>query len=327
MKRRDFMAMVGGAVAARPVAVRAQQAAMPVVGFLNSNSPPLFVRPVEAFQRGLAEAGYVDGKNVTIEYRWAESRNERLPAMAADLVQRQVSVIAATTTPAALAAKAATATIPIVFETGGDPVALGLVASLSRPGGNVTGVTQLTSLLAPKGLEILHELLPAAHHMALLLNPSTPRIAEDVARGVRAAARTLGLEFEELNASTEGELDGVFVAVSRSPGRGLVISPDPFFTSRNEHLAALAARHAVPAIYIRPEFAAAGGLVSYGNDLADSYRLAGLYTGRILKGEKPADLPVPQATKVELIVNLKAAAALGITIPPTLLARADEVIE
>lgn len=327
MRRREFIAVLGASAFAAPLPGRAQQTATPVIGFLNSNSSPLFVRPLEAFHRGLAEAGYVDGKNVMIEYRWAESRNERLPAMAADLAQRQVSVIAATTTPAALAAKAATAAIPIVFETGGDPIALGLVASLSRPGGNVTGVTQLTSLLAPKGLEILHELLPTAHYMALLLNPSSPRIADDVARDVRAAARTLGLELQELNASTEGEFDGVFAALRQSPGRGLVIGPDPFFTSRNEQLGSLAARHAVPAVYIRPEFAAAGGLVSYGNDLADSYRLAGVYTGRVLKGEKPADLPVQQATKVELVINLKTATELGITIPPTLLARADEVIE
>jgi putative ABC transport system substrate-binding protein len=327
MRRRDFMTAVGAAALIAPQHGRAQQAAMPVVGFLNSNASLLFVRPLDAFHRGLAEAGYVNGKNITIEYRWAESRNERLPAMAVDLVQRQVSVIAATTTPAALAAKAATATIPIVFETGGDPIALGLVASLSRPGGNVTGVTQLTSLLAPKGLEIMHELLPAARHMAVLLNPASPRIAEDVAIGVRAAAHTLGLELHELNASTEAEFDGVFSVLRQVPGRGLVISPDPFFTSRNEQLGALAARHAVPAIYIRPEFAAAGGLASYGNDIADSYRLAGLYTGRILKGEKPADLPVQQATKVELVINLKAAAALGLTVPTTLLARADEVIE
>jgi putative tryptophan/tyrosine transport system substrate-binding protein len=326
MKRRDFIAMLGG-VAAWPVTARAQQAAMPVIGFLNSNSPPLFVRPLEAFHRGLAEAGYIEGKNVTIEYRWAESRTERLAGMAADLVQRQVSVIAATTTPAALAAQAATATIPVVFETGGDPVALGLVASLSRPGGNITGVTQLTTGLAPKGLEILHEFLPTAHGMTLLLNPANPRIAENVANGVRAAARTLGLELEVLNASTEGEFDGVFAALRQSPGRGLVIGPDPLFTSRNEQLGALAARHAVPAVYIRPEFATAGGLVSYGNDLADSYHSAGIYTGRILKGEKPADLPVQQATKVELVINLKTATALGLTVPTTLLARADEVIE
>jgi putative tryptophan/tyrosine transport system substrate-binding protein len=327
MRRRAFLTAIGSAAFVVPASGRAQPTGMPVIGWLSSASPDVFARPFEAFHRGLAEAGYVDGKNVTIEYRWAESRSERLPAMAADLAQRQVSAIAATTTPAALAAQAATTTIPIIFESGGDPVALGLVASLSRPGGNVTGVTQLTSGLAPKALEILHELLPTAHGMTLLLNPNNPRIAESVASGVRSAARTLGLELEVLNASTEREFDGVFAALHQSPGRGLVIGPDPFFTSRNERLGALAARHAVPAIYIRPEFAAAGGLVSYGNDLADSYRLAGLYTGRVLKGEKPADLPVQQATKVELVINLTTATALGIAIPPTLLARADEVIE
>jgi putative tryptophan/tyrosine transport system substrate-binding protein len=327
MRRREFIAVLGASAFAAPLPGRAQQTATPVIGFLNSASPALFARPLQAFHKGLGESGYIEGQTVTIEYRWAENRNDRLPALAADLVQRPVTVIAATTGPAALAAKAATTTIPIVFETGGDPIRLGLVASLSRPGGNITGVTQLTTGLASKGLEILHELLPTARVIALLVNPSNPAFAESEASDARSAASTLGLELRMLNASTERDFDGVFAELGQSSASGVVIGGDALFTSRNEQLGALAARHAVPAIYIRREFAAAGGLVSYGNDLADSYRLAGVYTGRVLKGEKPADLPVQQATKVELVINLKTATELGITIPPTLLARADEVIE
>jgi putative ABC transport system substrate-binding protein len=326
MRRRDFIAVLGGA-AVWPLAARAQQPTMPVIGFLNSASPALYARQLQAFRKGLGETGYIEGQNVAVEYRWAENRNERLSPLAADLVLRQVTVIAATTGPAALAAKAATTTIPIVFETGADPIRLGLVASLSRPSGNVTGVTPSTSGLAPKELEILHELLPTARVMALLVNPASAALAETEASEMRSAAHALGLELHVLNASAESDFDGVFAALRQARAAGLVIGGDAFFTGRNEQLGAMTARHAVPAIYIRREFAAAGGLLSYGNDLADSYRLAGVYTGRILRGEKPADLPVQQATKVELVINLKTANALGLTVPTTLLARADEVIE
>jgi putative ABC transport system substrate-binding protein len=327
MRRREFMALVGSAAIAMPRFGRAQQTSMPVIGFLNSQSPALYAHQLQAFHKGLGETGYVEGQNVAVEYRWAENRNDRLAAMAADLVRRQVSVIAATTTPGALAAKAATTTIPIVFETAGDPIRLGLVASLGRPGRNLTGVTQLTSGLAPKALEILHELNPTARVMALLVNPANPTTAETEASGAHSAASALGLELQVLKVSTEHDFDEVFAALRRSEIAGLVIGPDPFFTSRTEQLAALAARHAVPAIYTRREFAAAGGVASYGTDFADAYRLAGIYTGRVLKGEKPADLPVQQAAKVELVINLKAANALGLSVPATLLARADEVIE
>jgi len=327
MRRRDFIAVIGGAALAMPRRGRAQPAAMPVVGFLHSGSPAPYALPLRAFQRGLGEIGYVEGQSAAIEYRWAESQNDRLPALAADLVQRQVTVIAAITTPAALAAKAATSTIPIVFETAADPIRLGLVSSLGRPASNLTGVTQLTSGLAPKALEILHELLPAARIMGLLVNPTNPAVAEVQSSEARAAARALGLDLHVLNASSERDFDGVFAALGQLKTNGLVIGADSFFTSRCQQLGALAARHALPAIYTRREFVAGAGLLSYGNDLADSYRLSGIYTGWILKGEKPADLPVQQATKVELVINLKSANALGITIPPTLLARADEIIE
>ena len=301
---------------------------MPVIGFINAESPQGYARPLAAFLNGLGETGYVEGGNVAIEYRWAEGRIDRLPAMAADLVHRQVAVIAATSTPAALAAKAATTTIPIVFETGGDPVQLGLVPSLNRPGGNVTGVTQTNQEVTPKRLELLHELLPTARVMALLVNPADPAVTETQTKVSLSAAQTLGLELHVLNASTERDFDAVFAKLIQLRAGGLVIATDAFFTSRSgEQLAALAVRHAVPAVYKGREFAAAGGLMSYGSDIAGSYRLAGNYTGRILKGDKPADLPVQQATKIELIINLKTAKALGITFPLTLLGRADEVIE
>jgi len=264
---------------------------------------------------------------VVIEYLWAEGRNDRLPAMVADLIHSKVAVIAATSTPAALAAKAATATIPIVFETGADPVQLGLVASLNRPGGHATGVTQLTQEVAPKLLELLHELLPAARVMALLVNPTDPTLAETTVREMLAPAHTLGLEFHVLNASSERDFDGVFAKLIELRAGALVIGGEALFTSHSEQLAVLAVRHGVPAVYKGREFAAAGGLMSYGSDIADAYRLAGNYTGRILKGDKPADLPVQEATKVELYINLKTAKALGITFPLTLLGRADEVIE
>ena len=327
MRRRDFISLLGGTVVAWPLAARAQQSALPVIGFLNAASAQGYARQLAAFLKGLNEAGYVDGKDVVIQYLWAEGRNDRLPAMAADLVHSHVAVIAATTTPAALAAKAATTTIPIVFETAADPVQLGLVANLNRPGGNATGVTQTNQEVAPKRLELLHELLPTASVMALLVNPADPALAEPTTKEALAAARTLGLELHVLNASTERDFDAVFTKLAQLRAGGLVIGPDAFFTNRSEQLAALSLRHAVPTIYEHRMFAAAGGLMSYGSDTSESYRLAGNYTGRILKGEKPADLPVQQATKVELYINLKTAKALGITFPLTLLGRADEVIE
>jgi putative tryptophan/tyrosine transport system substrate-binding protein len=326
MKRREFIAGIG-ATAAWPLAVRAQQPAMPTIGFLNAASPQNYKRPLSAFLKGLGEAGYVEGRNVAIEYRWANDQYDQLATLAADLVNRQVSVIAATTTPAALAAKAATTTIPIVVETAGDPVQLGLVASLNQPGGNVTGITQLTVGLVPKELELLHELVPAARVMALLVNQANSSTAETETSELLSAARTLGLELHVLNASTEHDFDAAFANVIQLRAGGLVIATDVLFTSHSAQLAMLAARHAVPAVYKGREFVAAGGLMSYGSDIADSYRLAGVYTGRVLKGDKPADLPVQQATKIELIINLKTAKALGINVPNTLIGRADEVIE
>jgi putative ABC transport system substrate-binding protein len=326
MQRRQFITVFGGA-AIWPLAARAQQSAIPVIGFVNAASAKDYAPLLSAFLKGLSEAGFVDGRNVSIEYRWAEGRVDQLPAMVADLVHRRVAVIAATGTPAALAARAATTTIPTVFETAADPVKLGLVASLNRPGGNVTGVTSLLVPIGSKRLELLHELVPTARVMALLVNPANPTLAETNSKELQAAARTLGLELHVLNASTEGDFDAVFAKLPQLPAGGLVISPDPFFTSRSEQLAALTIRHAVPTIHYNPEFAVAGGLLSYGAGSADAYRLAGNYTGRVLRGDKPADLPVQQATKVELHINLKTAKALGITFPESILQRADEVIE
>ena len=326
MKRRDFITLLGGA-AAWPFAARGQQPAMPVIGFLNSASAQGAAKQLAAFLKGLSENGYVEGRNVAIEYRWAESQFDRLPAMMADLVHRQVAVIAATTTPAALVAKTVTTTIPIVFETGTDPVQLGLVTSLNRPGGNITGVTQLIVEVAPKRLELLHELVPTARVMGLLVNPAAPALAQAQLRAVQSAADTLGLELQVLNASSEHDFDAAFEKLIRLRAGGLAISADSIFLRGMEQLAALTIRHAVPAIYQYREFAAAGGLMSYGPDITESYRMAGIYTGRILKGEKPADLPVQQVTKIELYINLKTAKALGITVPLPLSGRADELFE
>jgi putative tryptophan/tyrosine transport system substrate-binding protein len=325
--RREFVTLVG-ATLAWPLVARAQQPALPVIGFLNGGSPDGgYAAFVTAFGRGLDTVGYVEGQNVAIKYRWAKGQYDRLPAMAADLVHDQVNVIAATSTPAALAAKAATTTIPIVFETASDPVRIGLVASLNRPGGNVTGVTQSNVEVAPKRLEFLHELVPRAIVMALLVNPTNPTLAETQSKELLSAARTLGLELHVLNASTERDFDTVFANLIQLRAGGLVISADPLFTSLGKQLATLALHHGLPAAFARREFAATGGLLSYGADGTDAYRLAGIYTGRILKGENPADLAIQQSTKVELYINLKTAKALGLTVSPSLLARADEVIE
>jgi putative ABC transport system substrate-binding protein len=326
MRRRDCITLLGGA-AVWPLAARAQQPGMPVIGFLNSASAQGAAKQLAAFLKGLGENGYVEGRNVAIEYRWAESQFDRLPAMMADLVHRQVAVIAATTTPAALAAKTVTTTIPIVFETGTDPVQLGLVTSLNRPGGNITGVTQLIVEVAPKRLELLHELVPTARVMGLLVNPAAPALAQAQLRAVQSAADTLGLELQVLNASSEHDFDAAFEKLIRLRAGGLVVSADSVFLRGMEQLAVLTIRHAVPAIYQYREFAAAGGLMSYGPDITESYRMAGIYTGRILKGEKPADLPVQQVTKIELYINLKTAKALGITVPLPLSGRADELFE
>jgi putative ABC transport system substrate-binding protein len=327
IRRREFIFTLGGAAAAWPLAAHAQQPAMPVIGFLNADSPQRYGQPLSAFLKGLGETGYVDGRNVAIEYRWAEGQYDRLPAMATDLVHRQVTVIAATSTAAALAAKAATTTIPIVFEMGSDPVRLGLINSLNRPDGNITGVTQLNWEVIPKRLELLHELLPTARVMALLVNPTDSVYAEMQSRAVLAAAHTLGLELHVLNASTEDDFDSVFANVGHLRAGGLVIGGGAFFYSRIKQLAALAIRHAVPAVFQSREFVAAGGLLSYGSEVTDAYRLAGVYTGRVLKGDRLADLPILQAMKVELFINLKTAKALGITVPLPLSGRADEVLE
>lgn len=326
MKRREFITLVGSAAASWPFTALAQRGMMPVIGFLNAASPQGFEQLLSAFLNGLGETGYVDGRNVVIEYRWAEGRSDRLPPMAADLVREKVAVIAATTTQAALAAKAATTTIPIVFETGGDPVRLGLVASLDRPGGNVTGVTQSNLAVVPRRLELLHAVVPAATGIALLVNPANPTVAETQSRAVQSAARALGLQLHVLNASTEHDFDEVFAKFAELRAGGLVIGADPFFTSRSEQLAALTVRHAVPAIYQDRKFAVAGGLLSYGAELTDSYRLDGNYTGRILKGDKPADLQVQQSTKAKLVINSKTAKALALSIPRSLMGDA-EVIE
>src|SRR5262245_44412824 len=325
MKRRSFITLLGG-TAAWPLAARAQQSGMPVIGFLNGASPEGYAPYVTAFRQGLKEVGYVDGQNVAIEYRWAEGQYDRLPALAAELVARKVAVIAATSTPAAQAAKAVTATVPIVFTTGGDPIKLGLVASLNRPGGNVTGVSNLLTELGSKRLGLLRELVNSITLIATLINPNSPD-AESELRDVEAAARALGLQHTVLRAGSEREIDTAFATMAQQSGGALDVNVDPFFTARRDQIVALAAHHAIPAIYPVPDFAVAGGLMSYGTDFADSYRQAGIYTGRVLRGEKPADLPVQRSTKFEFVINFKTAKALGLAVPNSMQLLADEVIE
>ena len=325
--RRDFITLLGGA-AAWPLAARAQQSGMPVIGLLGSATPDWYANRLRAFREGLGETGYVEGRNVTIDYRWAEGRNDRLPPLAAELVQQQVALIATLgNTASALAAKAASSSTPIVFRIAADPVEVGLVASLARPGGNLTGVTTLGVEVGPKQLALLHEVVPAATVVALLVNPTNPALAETQSRVLPAAARSLGLSLHVLNASTDRDFDAVFASLAELRAGALVIGVDAFFNSRSDRLAALAARHAVPTVSAYQEFTAAGGLMSYGGSIVASSRQAGVYAGRILKGEKPADLPVMQSTKVNLIINLRTAKTLGLNVPITLQAAADEVIE
>jgi putative tryptophan/tyrosine transport system substrate-binding protein len=327
MNRREFISLLGGA-ATWPLAARAQQRRMPAIGFLSSASPDVYSHRVRTFHQGLREAGYIEGQNVEIEYRWADGHNERLQTLAAQLVQHPVRVIvAAGGTPSALAAKIATATIPIVFGVAVDPVEVGLVASLSRPGGNLTGVTNLNAEVGPKRLEIVHELLPTANLIGVLVDPTSRTLAEAYSRHLEAASRSLGVQLHILHASTESDLEPVFARLVQQRASALVIGPGTLFAGRSKQLGSLSVRYALPTIFQYREFVAAGGLMSYGSDETEYYRLVGIYVGRILKGEKPADLPVQQATKVELIINLKTAKALGLTVPLVLLGRADEVIE
>jgi putative ABC transport system substrate-binding protein len=328
MRRREFITLLGGAAAAWPLAVRAQQSAMPVIGHLNPQSPDGQTGRLRGFRQGLKEAGYVEGENVAIEYRWAEGQFDRLPALAAELVRRQASVIVATGGPAsAMAAKAATTTIPIVFNVNEDPVGLGLVASVARPGGNLTGINFLSTELAAKRLELLRELVPGAARVAVLVNPANARTAEATLRDAEAAARAMGLEIQVLNSSTSREINATFAGLGRARPDALFVGGDGFFVSRRVQLVNLASRHVVPAIYDARQFPEVGGLMSYGSNIEDAWRQVGVYAGRVLKGAKPADLPVVQSSKFELVINAETARMLDLTIPPTLLSVADEVIE
>ena len=327
MRRREFITLLGGAAAAWPLPARTQQPTMPVIGFLNPTSPDAFADRLRGFRQGLKETGYIEGENVAIVYRWAENQVERLPTLAAELVRRPVAVIATTGSPAAaFAAKAATTTIPIVFTVPEDPVRLGLVASLARPGGNLTGINLFIGELTAKRLELLRALVPSATRVAVLINSSGPN-AETTVRDVETAARTMGLQIQVLNASTNREINAAFATFERERTDALFVGTDPFFTDRRVQLANLASRHAIPAAYSGRQYAEVGGLMSYGSNLVDALRQVGAYIGRILKGAKPADLPVVQSTKFELVINAETARMLGLTIPASLLAVADEVIE
>ena len=327
MKRREFITLLGGAAATWPLAARAQQPMVPVVGFLGLTSPQAFATEVAAFHRGLSETGYIEGQNVAIEYRWAHGQFDQLPALASDLVRHRVSILAALGTPAsALAAKSATTTIPIVFVTGGDPVRMGLVQSFNRPGGNATGVYMLTAALEPKRLELIHELVPNASVIGVIVDPNSPDTGLMMME-LPAAARALGQQIKIINASDERELDAAFAAMAEQRVGAVVVTSSPFYFPQRQKFIALASRYAVPTVYFFRDFAEAGGLMSYGTSLADAYRQSGVYTGRILKGERPSDLPIQQSVKVELVINMKTAKTLGLTFPNTLLGRADEVIE